>query len=92
MRLRHLFHELESVKDDSQQRSWFLHEDEQTICQHIKELIAILVSSTFSLEEQKYTLKIDNCGVSDNEGQQYPAARRFSVPVHFVHISTNYVT
>jgi len=43
MRLRHLFSELESVKDDSQQRSWFLHEDEETICQHIKELIAILV-------------------------------------------------
>jgi len=43
VRLRHLFHELESVKDDSQQRSWFLHEDEATICQHIKELIAILV-------------------------------------------------
>ena len=43
MRLRHLFTELESVKDDSQQRSWFLHEDEATICQHIQELIAILV-------------------------------------------------
>jgi len=48
------------VKDDSQQRSWFLHEDEQTICQHIKELIAILVCQRALLIEknEKYRLKI----------------------------------
>jgi hypothetical protein len=42
VRLSRLFTELESVKDDSQQRSWCLHEDEQTICQHLEDLSSIL--------------------------------------------------
>ena len=46
MRLRYIFGELAAVKDDSQQRSWILHEDEQTICNHLNELIAILVRNT----------------------------------------------
>jgi len=43
VQLRKIFQQLESVKDDSQQRSWFLHEDEGTICQHLEDLISILV-------------------------------------------------
>ena len=39
-----IFQQLESIKDDSQQRSWFLHEDEPVICRHLEDLISILVS------------------------------------------------
>lgn len=43
VQLREIFNQLESVKDDSQQRSWFLHEDEATICRNLDDLISILV-------------------------------------------------
>lgn len=42
-RLKIIFTELTSCKEDSQQRSWMLYEDEQTICEYIKELTSILV-------------------------------------------------
>jgi hypothetical protein len=43
-RLRVIFTEMTSCKEDSQQRSWMLHEDEPTIIEYIKEMSAILVS------------------------------------------------
>jgi hypothetical protein len=43
-RLRVIFTELTSCKEDSQQRSWMLYEDETTIVEYIQELISILVS------------------------------------------------
>lgn len=43
-RLHVIFTELTSCKDDAQQRSWMLHEDEQVIIDYIKELTSILVS------------------------------------------------
>jgi len=43
-RLRVIFTELTSCKEDSQQRSWMLYEDETTIIEYIQELISILVS------------------------------------------------
>lgn len=43
-RLKIIFTELTSCKEDSQQRSWMLYEDEQIICEYIKELTSILVS------------------------------------------------
>lgn len=48
-RLKIIFNELTSCKEDSQQRSWMLHEDEPTICEYIKELTSILVSFFFNL-------------------------------------------
>lgn len=42
-RLRHIFTELTTCKEDSQQRSWTLHEDEPTICEYLQELNSILV-------------------------------------------------
>ena len=42
-RLKIIFTELTSCKEDSQQRSWMLYEDEPTICEYIKELTSILV-------------------------------------------------
>lgn len=38
-----LFKKIEACKDDSQQRSWFLHEDEDTIANYLTDLIDILV-------------------------------------------------
>lgn len=43
-RLRVIFTELTSCKEDSQQRSWILYEDETTITEYIQELVSILVS------------------------------------------------
>jgi hypothetical protein len=43
IQLRKIFQQMELVKDDSQQRSWFLHEDEPVICRHLEDLISILV-------------------------------------------------
>lgn len=42
-RLKIIFTELTSCKEDSQQRSWMLHEDESIIVEYIKELTEILV-------------------------------------------------
>jgi len=42
-RLRVIFTELTTCKNDAQQRSWMLHEDELVIIDYIKELTAILV-------------------------------------------------
>lgn len=43
-RLRIILTELTSCKEDSQQRSWMLYEDEETIIEYIKELTSILVN------------------------------------------------
>ena len=43
-RLKVIFKELTSCKEDSQQRSWMLYEDESIIVEYIKELTSILVS------------------------------------------------
>ena len=38
-----IFSEMAACKDDSQQRSWALHEDESVITEYLQELISILV-------------------------------------------------
>lgn len=43
-RLRVVVGELVSCKEDSQQRSWELYEDEEVISEYLNELISILVS------------------------------------------------
>lgn len=48
-RLKIIFNELTSCKEDSQQRSWMLHEDEAVIKEYIIELISILVRLIFLL-------------------------------------------
>lgn len=49
-RLKHIFKELTNCKEDSQQRSWMLYEDEHVIIEYITELISILVSIAESLK------------------------------------------
>lgn len=46
-RLKIIFTELTSCKEDSQQRSWMLYEDESIIVEYIKELTEILVYICF---------------------------------------------
>lgn len=55
-RLKIIFNELTSCKEDSQQRSWMLHEDETVIKEYISELISILVTNTFNLFKVVYLL------------------------------------
>lgn len=42
-RLCELFAQLTECKDDSQQRGWALHEDEQIITDNLEEMLSILV-------------------------------------------------
>ncbi|CAO1398742.1 unnamed protein product [Diamesa tonsa] len=44
-RLRNLFQELADAKNDSNQRSWMLHEDENDLSNYLTELIRILVDA-----------------------------------------------
>ncbi|CAG9773992.1 unnamed protein product [Ceutorhynchus assimilis] len=48
-RLKILFKELTNCKEDSQQRSWMLHEDEGIIKEYITELISILSNADLSI-------------------------------------------
>lgn len=48
-RLKIIFNELTSCKEDSQQRSWMLHEDEIIIKEYITELISILSNADASI-------------------------------------------
>lgn len=50
-RLRIIFSELTSCKDDSQQRSWSLHEDEAIICDYLDELINILNNADVAVSQ-----------------------------------------
>lgn len=43
-RLVELLEKLRECKDDEQQRSWALHEDEHTITTHLSDLLDLLVS------------------------------------------------
>ncbi|KAH8387706.1 hypothetical protein KR093_009002 [Drosophila rubida] len=48
-RLQYLFGQLADCKNDTEQRTWMLYEDEEDIIQFLEELVEILVSRTFQL-------------------------------------------
>ncbi|XP_020288455.1 NCK-interacting protein with SH3 domain isoform X2 [Pseudomyrmex gracilis] len=56
-RLKIIFNELTSCKEDSQQRSWMLYEDEAVIVDYIKELTEILTNADANVS--KYVLRQD---------------------------------
>ncbi|XP_029177504.1 NCK-interacting protein with SH3 domain [Nylanderia fulva] len=56
-RLRIIFRELTSCKEDSQQRSWMLYEDESIIVEYIKELTEILTNADSNVS--RYVLRQD---------------------------------
>ena len=51
VRLNVILSEMESCKDDSQQRSWALHEDEEVILEYLEELLSILVRITLNSKD-----------------------------------------
>lgn len=55
-RLKIIFNELTSCKEDSQQRSWMLHEDEAVIKEYITELISILSNADASISRHVISL------------------------------------
>lgn len=55
-RLEVIFADLARHKDDAQQRSWALYEDENVICCYLEELLRILVSKFISLQAQQTAL------------------------------------
>ncbi|XP_014469950.1 PREDICTED: NCK-interacting protein with SH3 domain isoform X2 [Dinoponera quadriceps] len=56
-RLKIIFTELTSCKEDSQQRSWMLYEDESIIVEYIKELTEILTNADANVS--RYVLRQD---------------------------------
>ncbi|XP_050716102.1 NCK-interacting protein with SH3 domain-like isoform X4 [Eriocheir sinensis] len=57
-RLVELLEELRACKDDEQQRSWALHEDEHTIAAHLTDLLELL--NTGDLEACRRVLALDD--------------------------------
>jgi len=55
-RLEVIFTDLARHKDDAQQRSWALYEDENVICCYLEELLRILVSKFLSLQAEQRAL------------------------------------
>lgn len=53
-RLCELFTNLTECKDDSQQRGWALHEDEQIISENLEEMLSILVKRRLMLRQSVY--------------------------------------
>ena len=48
-RLCELFAQMSACKEDSQQRSWALHEDEDVIMKNLQEMLSILVCTVKAL-------------------------------------------
>ncbi|KAB0794608.1 hypothetical protein PPYR_09950 [Photinus pyralis] len=76
-RLKIIFNELTSCKEDSQQRSWMLHEDEGVIKEYITELISILSNADASIS--KHVISIDHYHVITTLIQYYQMEVRWSI-------------
>ncbi|KAK5644434.1 hypothetical protein RI129_005734 [Pyrocoelia pectoralis] len=76
-RLKIIFNELTSCKEDSQQRSWMLHEDEGVIKEYITELISILSNADASI--CKHVISIDHYHVITTLIQYYQMEVRWSI-------------
>lgn len=57
-RLREIFFELQNVKDDEEQRSWALYEDENAIVEILQELLSILANADVAIS--KYCIAQEN--------------------------------
>lgn len=76
-RLKIIFNELTSCKEDSQQRSWMLHEDEGVIKEYISELISILSNADASI--CKHVVSLDQYHVISTLIQYYQMEVRWSI-------------
>ena len=53
-RLREIFFQLTECRDDSQQRGWAVHDDQQIIMDYLDELLQILVWLCVCVREREY--------------------------------------
>jgi len=63
-RLQYLFAQLADCKNDTEQRTWMLYEDEEDIIQFLEELVEILVGTSFffvTLNLKLISLLTDQC-------------------------------
>ncbi|XP_012282420.1 NCK-interacting protein with SH3 domain [Orussus abietinus] len=76
-RLKVIFNELASCKEDSQQRSWMLYEDESIIVEYIKELTSILTNADANIS--RYALRIDQYNGVTTLVQYYQMEARWTI-------------
>ncbi|KAK9889682.1 hypothetical protein WA026_007061 [Henosepilachna vigintioctopunctata] len=76
-RLKIIFNELISCKEDSQQRSWMLHEDEGIIKEYITELISILSNADASIS--RHVISIDHYHCVSTLIQYYQMEIRWTI-------------
>lgn len=76
-RLRNLFSELADAKNDSEQRSWMLHEDEADIINYLTELIRILVDADPKI--CKYEMSCDAYNSVNNLVLYYQMESRWNI-------------
>ncbi|KAF7990249.1 hypothetical protein HCN44_000054 [Aphidius gifuensis] len=76
-RLKIIFDELTSCKEDSQQRSWMLYEDESIIVEYIKELTSILTNADANVS--RYALKNDQYNGIDTLIDYYQMEARWTI-------------
>lgn len=76
-RLKIIFNELTSCKEDSQQRSWMLYEDESIIVEYIKELTSILTNADANVS--RHALKQDQYDGITTLIQYYQMEARWTI-------------
>ncbi|ERL86629.1 hypothetical protein D910_04036 [Dendroctonus ponderosae] len=76
-RLKIIFTELTSCKEDAQQRSWMLHEDETVIKEYITELISILSNADTSIS--RHVISLEQYHVIGTLIQYYQMEARWSI-------------
>lgn len=76
-RLRSLFSELADAKNDSEQRSWMLHEDEIDITNYLTELIRILVDADTKI--CRYEMSCDAYNAVNNLVLYYQMESRWNI-------------
>lgn len=76
-RLRNLFQELADAKNDSEQRSWMLYEDETDITNYLTELIRILVDADTKI--CLYEMSCDGYNSINNLVQYYQMESRWNI-------------
>lgn len=76
-RLRNLFSELADAKNDSQQRSWMLYEDEADITNYLTELIRILVDADPKI--CRYEMSCDAYNAVNNLVLYYQMESRWNI-------------
>ncbi|KAK7791899.1 hypothetical protein R5R35_005422 [Gryllus longicercus] len=76
-RLRLIFSELTQCKEDSQQRSWMLYEDEATIIEYIKELTSILNNADAAIS--RHIVAADQYSGVSSLAQYYQMETRWSI-------------